>query len=62
MQNALLTVRYFWRVAARLGNYPELGRRAAAAIPNATLVESPELGHSPQVEAPEQFDEALLRE
>lgn len=48
-------------VAARLGNYPELGRRAAAAIPNATLVEFPELGHSPQVEAPEQFHEALLR-
>ncbi|UJJ31368.1 alpha/beta fold hydrolase [Halopseudomonas maritima] len=47
-------------VAARLGNYPELGRKAAAAIPNATLVEFPELGHSPQVEAPERFHEALL--
>ena len=48
-------------IAARLGNYPELGRRAAKMIPNATLVEFPELGHSPQVESPEQFHEALLR-
>ncbi|WP_325170245.1 alpha/beta fold hydrolase [Cupriavidus respiraculi] len=48
-------------VAKRLGDYPELGRKAARAIPNATLVEFPELGHSPQVEAPGQFHEALLR-
>jgi pimeloyl-ACP methyl ester carboxylesterase len=47
-------------VAQRLGNYPELGRRAARAIPNAKLVEFPELGHSPQVEAPDRFHEALL--
>lgn len=49
-------------VAQRLGNYPELGRRAARAIPNAKLVEFPELGHSPQVEAPDRFHEALLAE
>ncbi|MPY91340.1 MAG: alpha/beta fold hydrolase [Luteitalea sp.] len=48
-------------IAERLGNYPELGRRAAEAIPNATLTKFPELGHSPQVEAPDQFHEALLR-
>ena len=48
-------------VAQRLGNYPELGRRAAAMIPKATLVPFPELGHSPQVEAPEVFHKALLR-
>jgi pimeloyl-ACP methyl ester carboxylesterase len=48
-------------IAQRLGNYPELGRRAAAVIPHATLVEFPELGHSPQVEAPDQFHQALLR-
>ena len=47
-------------VAQRLGNYPELGRRAARAIPNAKLVEFPELGHSPQVEAPDRFHEVLL--
>lgn len=48
-------------VAERLGDYPELGRRAAAMIPDATLVPFPELGHSPQVEAPEVFHEALLQ-
>jgi len=48
-------------VQDRLGRYAELGRRAAAAIPGARLVEFPELAHSPQVEAPAQFHEALLR-
>lgn len=47
-------------VAQRLGNYPELGRQAAALIPEATLVPFPELGHSPQVEAPQVFHKALL--
>ncbi|HEX2887326.1 alpha/beta hydrolase [Vineibacter terrae] len=47
-------------IAERLGNYPELGRRAAQAIPAATLIELPELGHAPQVEAPEAFHHALL--
>lgn len=45
----------------KLGLYAELGRAAAKAIPQATLVEFPELGHSPQVEAPAEFHEALLQ-
>lgn len=49
-------------IAARLGDYPELGRATARAIPRATLVEFPGYGHSPQVEAPEEFHAALLRE
>jgi len=48
-------------VQERLGRYAELGRRAAAAIPGARLVEFPELAHSPQVESPARFHEALLR-
>lgn len=48
-------------VAKRLGDYRALGRNAADRIPNATLVEFAELGHSPQVESPKQFHEALLR-
>ena len=48
-------------IKAQLGNYPQLGRRAAAAIPHATLVEFPALGHSPQVQDPERFDAALLK-
>lgn len=44
----------------KLGDYPALGKRAAAAIPGAKLVEFDDLGHSPQVEAPKRFNTALL--
>jgi pimeloyl-ACP methyl ester carboxylesterase len=43
-----------------LGNYPVLGKAAAAAIPHATLVEFPDLGHAPQIQDPEAFHKALL--
>lgn len=48
-------------LAKRLGDYPALGKRAAKAIPGATLVEFAELGHSPQVEDPARFNAALLQ-
>ncbi|ORE93291.1 alpha/beta hydrolase [Aurantimonas sp. 22II-16-19i] len=44
----------------QLGNYAVLGADAKAAIPGAPLVTFPELGHSPQVQDPEQFNAALL--
>jgi pimeloyl-ACP methyl ester carboxylesterase len=44
----------------KLGQYPELGRRAAKAFPHATLVEIPNVGHIPHFEAPEKWHEALL--
>ncbi len=44
-----------------LGNYAELGKRAAKAIPNATLVEFNELGHAPQMQDPASFHAALLK-
>ncbi|MXV06260.1 MULTISPECIES: alpha/beta fold hydrolase [unclassified Xanthomonas] len=47
-------------LAATLGDYPALGKRAAAAIPGAHLVAFDDLGHSPQVEAPQRFNAALL--
>ncbi|CAA0095822.1 2-hydroxy-6-oxononadienedioate/2-hydroxy-6-oxononatrienedioate hydrolase [Starkeya nomas] len=47
-------------VARTLGNYAELGKATAKAIPGARLIEFPGLGHSPQVEAPETFHKALL--
>ena len=47
-------------VRATLGNYPALGKAAAAQIPHAKLVEFPDLGHSPQIQAPERFHRALL--
>jgi pimeloyl-ACP methyl ester carboxylesterase len=43
-----------------LGNYPVLGKAAAARIPHAKLVEFPDLGHAPQIQDPEAFDKALL--
>ena len=46
---------------ATLGDYPALGKAAAAAIPGATLVSFDTLGHSPQVQDPAQFNEALLK-
>lgn len=48
-------------LAKRLGDYPALGRAAAAAIPGATLVAFDDLGHSPQVEDAARFDAALLQ-
>jgi len=43
-----------------LGNYPALGKAAAAQIPHARLIEFPDLGHAPQIQAPEEFHKALL--
>jgi len=48
-------------VAAKLGDYPALGKKAAAAIPGAILVELPGIGHLPQVEAFEAYSQALAR-
>lgn len=47
-------------VAATMGNYPELGKKTAAQIPNAKLVEIENCGHIPHFEAPEKFHAALL--
>ena len=47
-------------VRATLGNYPELAKAAAARIPHARLIEFPDLGHAPQIQAPEVFHKALL--
>ena len=46
---------------ARLGDYPALGKEAALAIPKARLVEFPNYGHAPQIQAPEEFNKALLQ-
>ncbi|GJD35721.1 alpha/beta fold hydrolase [Methylobacterium aerolatum] len=45
---------------ATLGNYPELGKAAAKAIPGARLVEFPNSGHAPQMSEPEAFNAALI--
>ena len=48
-------------VQETLGRYDVLGEQAADAIPQATLIEFPELGHSPQIQEPERFHEELLK-
>jgi len=47
-------------VLAILGRYPELGRRAQAAIPGAKLAPIEGVGHIPHLEAPDRFHAALL--
>jgi pimeloyl-ACP methyl ester carboxylesterase len=47
-------------IRATLGNYPVLGKEAAARIPHAKLVEFPTLGHAPQIQDPDAFHKALL--
>ncbi|KAI1452423.1 alpha/beta-hydrolase [Annulohypoxylon moriforme] len=47
-------------VQAILGHYDVLGKQAAAAMPNAQLIEFPDLGHAPHIQEPEVFHEALL--
>ena len=47
-------------VRETLGHYPVLAKAAAARMPRATLVEFPDLGHAPQIQAPERFHKALL--
>jgi pimeloyl-ACP methyl ester carboxylesterase len=48
-------------LAATLGDYPALGKKAAAAIPGAKLVEIPGVGHLPQVEAFDAYAQALTQ-
>lgn len=47
-------------VAKTLGRYPELGRKAKAAIPKAQLVEIKGIGHVPQLESFDRWMSALL--
>jgi pimeloyl-ACP methyl ester carboxylesterase len=41
------------------GQYPELGRKTARLIPGARLVEIPDVGHIPHLEATERFNQEL---
>lgn len=49
------------QVGASMGNYAVLGKRTRDAIPGAQLVELPGIGHVPQVEAFDQFSDALVK-
>ena len=45
---------------AQLGHYPELAKAAVARMKQARLIEFPGLGHSPQIQDPAGFHQALL--
>ncbi|WP_027579351.1 alpha/beta hydrolase [Bradyrhizobium sp. Ai1a-2] len=47
-------------IRAKLGNYPVLGKEAAKRLPHAQLIEFPDLGHAPQIQAPARFHDAVL--
>jgi pimeloyl-ACP methyl ester carboxylesterase len=44
----------------QVGQYPQLGRKTAALIPGAVLVEVPNVGHIPHFEAKERFHREVL--
>ena len=41
------------------GNYPELAKKAAAAIPNCKLIIIPGAGHIAHIQEPEKFKDAI---
>ena len=45
---------------AQLGRYPELAKAAVARMKLGRLIEFPDLGHSPQIQDPAAFHQALL--
>jgi len=47
-------------VIKTMGNYPELGKKTARAIPGSRLVEFENVGHLPHLEAPEKYHPVLL--
>ena len=47
-------------VAAKLGNFKQLGPLVARQIPNCDLHQFPDLGHAPQISAPDRFHEVIL--
>jgi pimeloyl-ACP methyl ester carboxylesterase len=48
-------------VRATLGHYPDLARAAADRIPDAEVVIFAGIGHAPMIQAPEVFNQALLK-
>lgn len=48
-------------ILARMGQYPQLGKKTAEAIPAAKLIEMKNVGHIPHLEATATFHNALLQ-
>lgn len=49
------------KLAQQMGDYPELGKKAAERIPDSRLIEFDNVGHLPHIEAPDRYLEALGR-
>ncbi|WP_130832481.1 alpha/beta fold hydrolase [[Erwinia] mediterraneensis] len=49
-------------VKAQLGHYQVLGKQVAQLIPDSRLITFPGMGHAPQMEAPEMFNQRLLED
>jgi pimeloyl-ACP methyl ester carboxylesterase len=49
-------------VKAKIGHYDVLGKEVIKRIPGGHLVEFPGLGHAPQIQAPDMFNQTLLDE
>lgn len=47
-------------VKAKIGHYDVLGKKVAALIPHATLIEFQGMGHAPQMEDPARFNHTLI--
>lgn len=48
------------QVKAQLGHYNVLGKQVAKMIPGARLIEFPGMGHAPQMEEPQKFNQTLI--
>jgi pimeloyl-ACP methyl ester carboxylesterase len=60
-QKALLRAKVKKEELSLVGQYPELGKRTAKLIANSSLIELPDVGHIPHLEAPEPFHKELLK-
>ncbi len=47
-------------IRAKLGDYPVLGKQTVQRIQDGRLIEFPDYGHAPQIQAPAEFHKALL--
>jgi pimeloyl-ACP methyl ester carboxylesterase len=60
-RTALGRARVSPEVRATMGLMPELVKKAAAAMPDCKVALIPDVGHIPHLEAPQRFEEELMR-
>lgn len=60
-RTALGRARVSPEIRATMGLMPELAKKAAAAMPDCKMALIPDVGHIPHLEAPQRFEEELMR-